>query len=383
MIIHWGSKTGELENSAGFQLLLNDSGSGAVNTTPQKSGGVGTPTFTRATAAAARLSTGLWKLDVASGTARSHYHEFTAGTMIYGGYLAEPAATQILTAPRDMTNGAWVASNITVALTGTGMDGVVNSCSRLTCTSNGGSVLQTITAAASSRTYGLWIKRVTGTGTITIQQTGTTSDVTASINSTTFTQVQLNASILNVVIGVVMGTSGDVILVDCNQFEAGAVATTPIPAAGTRNADVLSYVLAGNGDVTVGSTYAELTSLINGSAPSNLSAIVVGGRAPFIASAAALTTIATFDGANTATKSGITSLATGVRKRACSWGAGGLVVTGDGATVATATFDGDMGAAAVIGIGNTSGVEQWTGTIKNVRIWLTQLTDAQIQYLTT
>lgn len=251
------NQTGALYAGGFVGIPFDDSGSGAVNTDGFLAG---SPTFTRATEAACRLSTGLWKLDVASGVARSHYHEFAAGVYTYGGYLAEPAATQLALLPRDMTNAAWTkGATITVAQTGTGIDGVSNSCTRVTAgaVEATNTVLQTLTAAASSRTYSAFIKRVTGTGTVAITQDGVSyTDVTSQLNTTSFVQVQLNASQLNASFGVRVSTNGDVILVDCNQFEAGALATTPIPAAGTRNADVLKYTTQPDFGA-VGTLYAE------------------------------------------------------------------------------------------------------------------------------
>ena len=368
------SQTGALFTGGFVGLPFSDSGSGAVDTSGFVSG---VATFTRATAAACRLSTGLWKLDVATGVARSHYHEFTPGTMTYGGYLAEPAATQLALLPRDMTNAAWTkGATITVAQDGTGIDGVANSCTRVTAgaVEATNTVLQTLTAAASSRTYSAWIKRVTGTGTVAITQDGVAyTDITSQLNTTSFVQVQLNASQLNASFGIRLTTSTDVILVDCNQFEAGAVATTPIPAAGTRNADVLTYTVAGNADTAVGTAYAEVATIFS-TAP--VAAATFVGRLSLVAAAAALTTITVFDGTTAVTKTGLTSLATGIRKRASSWGTG-LVSTGDGAAVAAGSFDGAIFSGATIDVGSTAGTSQASGTIKNLRIWTTQRNDIQ------
>lgn len=371
-----------------FALPLGDLGSGAVDTTPVRAA-LPTATFTRATAAAARLSTGLWKLDVATGVARSHYWDYTPGSGVYtyGGFISEGAATQILTAPRDMTNAAWTATNVTVAQTGTGIDGVVNSCSRLTCTTNGGTVLQTITAAATTRTYSCFIRRVTGSGTITIQQGATTLDVTASLTANGFALVQLPASVLNSVIGIVMGTSGDVILVDCNQFESGAFATTPIPAAGTRNADVLTYTFSGNADATQGTCYADCASFWS-TAPASVPIFVGLGTAAAnspltVSGAAADTTMNIRDGTTVVQKAALTSMFTGVRKRASAWGGVTMAVTGDGATVQSGAFDGDIGSSGIgIGIRGDGGGSQAYGTIQNVVIWAPQFPNTALQTMT-
>ena len=374
-------------SSSGFYLPLYDSGSGAVNTTLTR--GVGSPTFSRSTAGACRLSTGLWKLDVASGVARSHYWEFSAGVYTYGGYLSESAATQILTAPRDMTNAAWTkGATVTVAQTGTGIDGVVNACSRVTfgAVQATNTVLQTITAAASSRTYSAFLTRVTGTGVIEITQDGVTfTDVTSQINSTSGVQVQLNASQLNAVIGIRGATNGDVILVDCNQFEAGNFATTPIPAAGSRNADILSYTYAGNANGALGTFYVETATLWSTSAPAATAVLTFDNlsAAPMYTDVSrASTEIGVSDGTGAVTKTGLAAMHTGVRKRASSWGGTTMSITGDGVAVDNGAFDGSFGSTLINIMSNATGGGNWSGTAKNVRIWTTQLANQQLQAIT-
>jgi hypothetical protein len=59
-----------------------------------------------------------------------------------------------------------------------------------------------------------------------------------------------------------------------------------------------------------------------------------------------------------------------------------MSITGDGAAVATGVFDGAL-ATTAIGIANsTAGTLQLRGTIKNVRLWTTKLSDGQLQGIT-
>ncbi len=245
MLLRWGMAGGGAGGGGqpSFVLGLSDLGAGAVDTSSQ--GVAVTPTFTRATAAAAKLSTGLWKLDVASGLARYSYNGATTAVSTTGGYFAEGAATQLALDVRDMTQVSWVAVTMTTAQTSTGIDGVTNSCTRITAAGANSTILQTLVAAASSRTYSCWVKRITGTGTVLLKQGTATLDITALINSATFTRVELPDNELNVAYGIQINTSGDALDVDCNQFEAGGFASSPIPAAGTRNADVLTYPTTG------------------------------------------------------------------------------------------------------------------------------------------
>lgn len=246
-----------LEDAPDFQLNFADLGAGAVSIVAERGGVSGTAV--RATAAATKLSSGLWKLDVASGVLRSAYGGLstTVPNPYLQGYYAEGAATQLALNPRDMTQVSWIATTMTTAQTSTGIDGVGNSCTRITAAGANSTILQTLVAAASSRTYSCWVKRITGTGTAILKHGTATLDITALINSATFTRVELNDNELNVAYGIQINTSGDALDVDCNQFEAGSVATSPIPAAGVRNADLLTYPTTGWYNQNAGTLFAQ------------------------------------------------------------------------------------------------------------------------------
>ena len=246
-----------------FAVNFDDNGSGIANLVVFR--GAATPTYTRASVKWTKLSSGLWA-QVASGSPCSLYSGFDTAAGTYLGYYAEGAATQLVTPTdsiRDMTNAAWTAgATMTVAKDGVGIDGAANSCSRLT---GGGvaatnTILQTLTAAASSRTYSVWLQRVTGTGVVNITQDGgsTWTAVTSSLTTANFVRVSLTASVLNAAFGVQVETDGDVVLADFNQFEAGAFATSPLAAAGAaRNADVLTYPTTGWLNAASGTVYNE------------------------------------------------------------------------------------------------------------------------------
>lgn len=364
----------EIQNdTAGFVALFKDLGAGQVDTSLWR--GVGPATFTRATAAACRLGSGLWKLDVAAGVPRSHY----LPDLSYGGYLCEGAAAQLITpaaAVRDMTNAAWVKTSMTAAKTSVGIDGVANACTRLTATGANGTALFTLTAAASSRTYSFYVKRITGVGNIQITQDNGSTWTTVAVTAA-FTLVQLNASVLNAVFGIRIVTSGDAIDVDCNQFEAGAFATTPIPAAGTRNADTLTYPLAGNESTAIGTAYAEISTLRPGGSTGFYSLV----DRIFIPNASDDTVLQINDGTNAATKTGLTTSSNAVRKRAASWGPAGLAATGDGlAVVASGSFTGSLFGGGNISVGFDVGALY--GTLKNLRIYQTQVSNAILQQMT-
>jgi len=254
---------GPVKNSAYPQPLIslafNDLGNGAVDTAIGNQALLAAPTFTRATVAACRLANGNWNLAVGNNTPRSHYHLLADGTLVYGGYLFEAASTQLLTSARDLSNAAWVKTNINITFAN-GMDGGVNNCSVLTSSLANGTCLQAFVTAAAQRTFSAWVKRRVGAGIIEITQDGGTTwtDITTQIDANNFRQVQVTGNTLNPSIGFRIQTNGDSITVDCTQYEAGDCATTPI-GGGARNSDILTYpftpVVQG-----VGTIYAELSS---------------------------------------------------------------------------------------------------------------------------
>lgn len=158
----------------------------------------------------------------------------------YAGLIMEGARTNLLLWNRDFTNAAWVKLLGTAAKTATGIDGVANSASTLTATSDGATYLQTITAAASSRSFAIYVKRISGTGAIAVTQNGVDyTDVTVTSSWTRCSS--LVASILNATPGIRIATSGDVIAVDYGQFEAGSFVSSPIAtttASVARSVDV-------------------------------------------------------------------------------------------------------------------------------------------------
>jgi hypothetical protein len=369
-----------------FYVPFSDLGGGVVNIVPVFSAGDPTPTFSRASTAWTKLASGLWA-SVATGLPRFRYIGNNTVATTAGGYFPEPAATQLVTPTasiRDMTDASWVKVNVSAAKTATGIDGVANSASTITSSAINGTILQTLVAAASFRTYSAFVRRKTGVGTLTIQQGVTTLDVTALINSVTYTRVKLNSSTLNAAFGFTIGTSGDAFEVDFNQFEALASTkpepTSPIDTAGaTRAADSLTYPSAGNVDFTQGSAYAEL-SQDGANSGAGAVAATTNGR---MLHTDAPTSIREFDGTINNIKAGLTDMSTGVRKRASSWGGTGQSVTGDGAAPGTGAFDGSMGSGAVIEIGMYSGANQWCGTIREARIFLLQNPDAWLQTVST
>jgi hypothetical protein len=100
------------------------------------------------------------------------------------GLLVEEARTNIALYARDLTNAAYVKTSATAALTATGVDGVTNTASTLTASAANGSAVQRITSASAARSLSMFIKRRTGTGTVTISHGATTgSDLVTDVGA--------------------------------------------------------------------------------------------------------------------------------------------------------------------------------------------------------
>lgn len=411
---------------ASFYLPLPDKGNGEVDLTAWGTGSSQAPTFTRATTATTVDRNGLI-VPVSSGIARSYYDPTT---LQYRGYLAEGARTNLCL----QSNGfdtTWFNLRSSEAYTGgvTSPDGVTSSWKIVEdgTAANSHVIVQNITiATATTYTFSVFLKAgERGFARFLVGDTSGNNSVNAYVNLSTgeitlggtsgagWTYIGASAqsfgngwwrvsitgksavSTSGVVIIYLATASGTIvyngdgvsgIYVFGAQLEAGTFPSTYIPttaSAVTRNADVLTYPFSGNADATVGTAYAELGTFWS-AGPSNQTAIAFGANGwPLYLGATASTAIRIFDGTNSPSKTGLSAMVTGSRKRASSWGGSTLLITGDGQTPASGTFDGDFNASASFGIGTVpAGGAQWFGPIKNVRIWKNQFTAAQLQAIT-
>lgn len=146
---------------------------------------------------------------------------------------------------RDMTNAAWVKVNMTAALNAVGADGAANSASTLTATAGNATILQTITLGSGADTYSVYLKRVTGTGTINITENGGTAwTACPALSTTAFTRCTLTSTLANPVFGVQIVTNGDSVIADFNQLEPGGFASPPIPTTTTSAARAADNITA-------------------------------------------------------------------------------------------------------------------------------------------
>lgn len=399
--------------SFAFMASFPDAGAGAVRTNLLF--GTGSATFTRATTATTVNSAGL-VVSVGTGVARSYYDPTT---LAYLGYLAEGARTNICLQSEDFAttwsnNASSETINAAVAPDGnTTADkivedgtnaehGMLQSIVVVSATVYSFSIfakagerpriaLYEASTTGAQATFDLSAGTVVGTAgggspsaTIKAYPNGwyrCTLIMTAGASAgQSFTTRVLRAVDAGVTAYLGDGVSG--LFQWGAQLEAGSFPSSYIPTTTvsvTRNADVLTYPSAGNVLGTAGTAYAEIS--LEGEAGALQSAI--GGTTPIYLynNGATPTNIQIFDGTATTAKSA-GNLITSVQKAASSWGTG-KSVTSAGAVPGTGAFDGDMNIGAAIEIGSSGGGSfQLFGTIKNIMISQSQLTDAQLQALT-
>jgi hypothetical protein len=308
---------------------------------------------------------------------------------VYLGYWAEGARADVLGATaairRTMADAGWVAGATMTKSLAVGMDGVTDAAACMTggAVEATNTVLYTTVLASAARTYSAWVRRKTGTGVVRMTDNGGTNwtDITLT---TTYQQFQLTRTQANPSVGFQIATNGDAIEVDFNTIEAATFANpTPIPVNVSKAADVLTYVVAGNFNNTIGSSYAEITS----AKPDSADAIIIGDSTANITPLYHKSDgkLSYFDGANntsltTATLPTIPT--TTVIKLASAWGGSSIVGAVSDTVSSAATFDGNMGLANIaIGVSGTAGNELF-GSIRNVRIYNRQLSASQLAALT-
>jgi hypothetical protein len=308
------------------------------------------------------------------------------------GYLIEEARTNSGLWSRDMTNAAWVKVSVTAALTATGIDGTANSASQLTATGASGTVLQTITLGSSADTYSVWLKRISGTGTVNISADGLTW--TAAALTTTWTRFSVSQTLANPTFGIQIVTSGDVIAVDFNQLEAGTFATSPIlttSVAATRAADVVTmnsppafgtaYTIFGKGTPQAPAALAQNQYLVSASDGTNNNRFSIFRNQ----SNSLATAVIVASGVNSGAPGNQGACTINVSSQIAMAGAPSdqaFVRNGQAATTSAVAIPAPN--SIQIGVRPDSGaLTQWNGYVERIAIWPTQrLPNVTLQALT-
>ena len=255
----------------------------------------------------------------------------------------------------------------------TGISGSANSATTLTASATDATILQSVTLGSAARCGSVYVKRRTGTGTIsfTIDGGASWTDITPLINSSTYTRVQITATLTNPSVGFKIGTSGDAIDVDCVQLESGSLATSPIvttTVAVTRNADSLTYQTSGNFSDTVGTAYVEVM-------PLSYSGGAIGSATNGLLLSTSNSGATAFDGTNAA--NGPTGTTDASEKLALNWTGTAMKVASSGVVGTAGTYDGAMGLSNIgIGVGAN-------GNFRNAAVYPYALSDSDMVKITT
>lgn len=303
------------------------------------------------------------------------------------------ARTNSLLYGRDWTQAAtWIAVTMTTALTATGIDGTANSATTLTAAAGNATILQTLVLAAVARSFSVYMKRRTGTGTVNITRDGGTSwtDVTSQLSTTAWARVKIeNTSVLNPVIGVQLVTNTDAVDVDYAQDEAGAFITSAIlttVAAATRAADVcsttdLSWFNAAEGTFvitayTTGTTSASLATISDGTTNNRISMSNGASNAvfnPFISTGGVTQGTLTV---GSIFASAINKLVVAYKNNDCASGANGAAIVLD------STTPGGLPVVTTLYVGGGStGASTGAKWIASLAYYPRRLSDATLQML--
>lgn len=181
-------------------------------------------TFTRSTVGTYINAAGL----VATAAIDAVRFEYDITTHACRGLLIEPPATNSCLRSNDLTNAIWTKVSAVTNKLQTGPDGVTNSASMFQANVNfTSSCLQTVTAASGTRYFSAWVKRLNGSGTVTMTAGNAVYvDITSQL-TTSWTRISVPAqTATNPVVGFFVSTSGDQIAVWGAQLETTAVTST-------------------------------------------------------------------------------------------------------------------------------------------------------------
>ena len=307
------------------------------------------------------------------------------------GYLAEGARADVLgvTAAirRTMADVGWVNGGTMTVGAATGIDGVASAAASLTggAVAATNTILYTTVLGASVKTYSAFVRRKTGSGTVSITGdagvTWTPMTLTTAYKQFSF----VTANVANPVVGFKIDTNLDAIEVDFNTLEVASFANpTPIPLNVSKAADVLTYPSAGNISGTVGSAYAEVGIYPLTVANHYILADAAANRTPmYFGSTGAMNE---YDGTSAQAYTAAGQVVSAITKASVSWSgtAARGTVNGTAGVSGTLTIDGDFNFSANFAVGiDSSGTVALFGTIRNVRIYPVALPAAKMQSLTT
>ncbi len=308
------------------------------------------------------------------------------------GVLLEEARTNNCLYSADLSNAAWVASNITKSSDGIQLpDGTAGTAETLTASAGNGTLLQTITLVSAANTFSVYLQRKTGVGNIDITlDNGATWTTKVLTGVGTWDRVDIQGvAAANPAVGVRIVTNGDAVQMWGAQLETGAFATSYIPtvdAAATRNAESLSYSNTNFSDVegSLAMTFtpsADTAQYVGGGARELLGVRASVGDVLSLASSSGKLSLN--DGTTETNSATMPALVAGTAlKLAGRWSALGSVyqLRQDDTNSNAAVFDGSMNKSAVMSVGYSG--SRPNGTYKDVKTYDGYLSDEAFEALT-
>lgn len=326
------------------------------------------------------------------------------------GYLAEGAATNLCLYSNDLTNPLWLKTGSTSAApVVTANTAIVTpigvGCSQVSYPAVSAALAYSVVyQLLTAQTAGIWLKGNAGGEVIYLMETAigvvytkTTCSLTTNWQYFSLTKTASGSSYWQLGIDLRDGTqtakASQTIFVSGCQIEASPFATSYIPTtstAVTRNADVLTYPMAGNAAANLGSMALEWTPEATladtANADGNGYCILLDlGVANYALGRISNKSVLWRNGAPlvanlmwSPTTGGVTYKEAGVFGNiACKTALSG-VISASSAVQSGSTI------GATISVGKYGGGNMFsaTGNIRNVRLWTTQLTDAQLVTIT-
>ena len=153
------------------------------------------------------------------------------------GLWAEPSRTVYNLWARDLTNSTWTKTNITTTKNQVGADGITNSATLIAATGANAIVTQAMSVASTAIIGTAYIKRISGTGTLSMTIDGSTwTNVTSQIAASGYNQVSVPPqTIANPITGFMIASPGDSFAIDFVNCSSGTVPSTPLLTTSSTN----------------------------------------------------------------------------------------------------------------------------------------------------